>query len=414
MSHPIQILFLAIFALLSAGIGYLLVAAVAGRLRRQRNYPTDEHKRKIAVLITTYKEDDVILETASKACSHDYPSSRFDVFIAADQLKPETIVQLQRLPARIHPLMFESGSKARSLNFLLNRLDINEYDIALVLDGDNIMLPGTLEKINTAFARGYRAVQAHRTAKNLNTTIAVLDALSEEVNNHLFRKAQRVLGLSSTTIGSGMAFEPFRLKEIYNKPGILDNPACDRVVDFEMMKQGVEVEYIDDALVLDEKVAVENVYRGQRRRWLESQLIHLRLFFSRREKVSRKTRDYWNKLFINLLPPRMLFLAIFAAISIVVLAGYLARTNVTGIAWPWWALLFAAYLLSILLSVPTGFYNLRTLKAILSLPLLVFSFIKAAFSLKPGRKEFVHTPKSYTGDPPQTDNGLHEDRQFPK
>ena len=136
------------------------------------------------------------------------------------------------------------------------------------------------------FKIGYHAVQGHRAAKNRNTPIATLDAISEEINNHLFRKAQRALGFSSSLIGSGMAFEFSSLKKVYNKPGILDNPACDREVDFEMMKNGIVVQYLDDAVVLDEKVSNRNVLEKQRRRWLESQILHLKLFFSKSEHVT--------------------------------------------------------------------------------------------------------------------------------
>ena len=45
-----------------------------------------------------------------------------------------------------------------------------------------------LKKINAAFAHGYVAVQGHRTAKNMNTSWAILDAVSEEINNNIFRK----------------------------------------------------------------------------------------------------------------------------------------------------------------------------------------------------------------------------------
>ena len=64
----------------------------------------------------------------------------------------------------------------------------NDYEIAVVLDADNIMAADFLTKINTAFDKGFTAVQGHRTAKNINNSWAVLDAISEEINNHIFRK----------------------------------------------------------------------------------------------------------------------------------------------------------------------------------------------------------------------------------
>lgn len=81
------------------------------------------------------------------------------------------------------------------------------YDIAVVLDADNLVDLDFLDKINDAFYSGCMVVQTHRVAKNRNTSIAVLDAVSEEINNSIFRKGHTELGFSSALIGSGMAFD---------------------------------------------------------------------------------------------------------------------------------------------------------------------------------------------------------------
>jgi cellulose synthase/poly-beta-1,6-N-acetylglucosamine synthase-like glycosyltransferase len=400
----LHILFIILFIYLSINIFYLLIASIAGRIKKIRSGNIHPVKKKIAVLITSHKEDEVIVNTARSASRHNYPEQYFDIYLAADQLKKSTIDELKKLRVNVSELNFPSGSKARSLNFLLNKINENEYDIALVLDGDNIMLPGFLEKINTAFQNGWRAVQAHRTAKNINTPVAILDAISEEINNHLFRKAQRVMGFSSSLIGSGMAFDFTKLKEVYNKAGILDNPACDREVDFEMMKEGIEVEYLEDAILLDEKVSSKNVFENQRRRWLESQALHLKLFFSKKENVSHKSKNYWNKLFINLLPPRIIFLGIFILIFLVCLIQLFSHVNITGISFSWWMILFSFYIISMIISTPARFLNAATAKAFMYLPSILFSFLKAGFTMRFSRKEFVHTPKTFTGGPGSTNN----------
>ncbi|MEO8584318.1 MAG: hypothetical protein ABI415_11000, partial [Flavitalea sp.] len=199
-------------------------------------------------------------------------------------------------------------------------------------------------------------------------------------------------------IGSGMAFEFKKLKEVYNKPGILDNPACDREVDFEMMKAGIVIEYIEDAYILDEKVSKEQVYENQRRRWLESQGLHLKLFFSRAEHVAHKTKDYWNKLFINLIPPRLIFLFLLLCMAAISASENIFHAQYTGISIVSWLLLVIVYISSLLLAIPFNFYNLRTLKAFLKLPFLTLTFLKAAMGVHINRKEFVHTPKSFTGE----------------
>lgn len=60
----------------------------------------------------------------------------------------------------------------------------NDYDIALVLDADNVIPYDYLSDINDLFANPeVEIVQTHRSAKNLNNDMALLDAISEEINN---------------------------------------------------------------------------------------------------------------------------------------------------------------------------------------------------------------------------------------
>lgn len=391
----IQIFFLVLFVYTGFITLYFFITAIAGKLRNQPVYAPNPSKKKIAILIPAYKEDDVIVDTARKARGHDYPSAFFDIFIAADQLKSSTLDLLREIPVNIVEVQFETGSKARSLNSLLNHIPENIYDIAIILDADNIMVPGCLEMINDAFHKGFRGVQVHRTAKNHNSGIAVLDAISEEVNNHLFRKSQRALGFSSNTIGSGMAFEFSKLKDIYNKPGILGNPACDREVDYEIMKSNITIEYIDTAYVLDEKVGMLKVFERQRTRWLESQLIHLKMFFSRKEAVQHKTKDYWNKLFTNLLPPRILLFSVHILILIIFLIGKVTGLFILKPPFYWWLILLFVYILTLFISIPSHLFSLRSVKAIVHIPGLIVSMIRAIFKMKVNRKEFLHTPKSF-------------------
>lgn len=64
-----------------------------------------------------------------------------------------------------------------------------------------------MSDINDLFANpDVEAVQTHRIAKNMNNDMALLDAVSEEINNTIFRLGHAKLGLSAALIGSGMAF----------------------------------------------------------------------------------------------------------------------------------------------------------------------------------------------------------------
>jgi cellulose synthase/poly-beta-1,6-N-acetylglucosamine synthase-like glycosyltransferase len=399
----LHIFFLVVCIYLSINILYLFVASLFGLRNKNKSFVGTTAKKKIAVLVTSYKEDEVIESTIASAVNHDYPHEHFDVFLAADHLQTETISRLKKYRAGIYEVQFKTGSKARSLNYLLNAIDEEKYDIALVLDGDNIMEAGFLKKVNFAFQNGARAVQGHRTAKNLNTSVAILDGISEEINNHLFRKAQNNIGLSASLIGSGMAFEFKNLKEIYNKPGIVDNPACDREADFELMRANIPVVFLSDAHVFDEKVSTDNVYENQRRRWIESQLMHIGLFFSPDGWRASKTKDYWNKLFINLMPPRSFFILLLAIVLCFGIIQSITHRNITNISLTYWLILFLLYMLAMLFAIPRKYYSTSTMRALLHLPIILYSLVKAAFTVRLGRKQFVHTPKTFTGNSESTE-----------
>ena len=102
---------------------YLLILAITGLFYRSKPFLPVSPKKRIAVLITSFREDEVIVNTVRSATEHNYPASHFNVFVAADQLQPETIAELAKYRAQTFEVQFRTGSKARSLNFLLNKID---------------------------------------------------------------------------------------------------------------------------------------------------------------------------------------------------------------------------------------------------------------------------------------------------
>ncbi|HOA38573.1 MAG TPA: hypothetical protein PKJ36_09235, partial [Flavihumibacter sp.] len=63
----------------------------------------------------------------------------------------------------------------------------------------------------------------------------------------------------------------------------------------------------------------------------------------------------------------------------------------------WWLSLLLFFLLTLAIAVPSRFYSGATMKALMSLPRLIVSMVKALLRIKKDRKEFVHTPKTFTG-----------------
>jgi cellulose synthase/poly-beta-1,6-N-acetylglucosamine synthase-like glycosyltransferase len=305
---------------------------------------------------------------------------------------------LLAIPANVQVMNFSGrSSKARSLHALINSIDGSQFDIALILDGDNVMKPGCLEKVNAAFHAGFRCVQLHRTAKNANTDMAVLDGLSEEINNTIFRNGQRTLGFSSCLIGSGMAFEFHKLKSILNIPSILENSGEDREIDSIIVKEGIEIEYIPDAEVYDEKVSTEQVFQSQRLRWMEAQLNHMAIILSPSYFKGKKDKNYWNRLMIICMPPRLLLIALFIPILLIGAVSAYFGLDLIRPGFVSWILLFTTLCVSMLIALPAKFLTFEVLsKALSKFFSAMVHMIKVLFQLNPRRKEFVHTPKSFT------------------
>lgn len=393
--EPIIVLLqIALIVLLGLASLYIFVFALASLFYRQKPYPKVEKYHSIAVFIPGYKEDSVILDVAKDALNQNYPKEWYTVFVIADSFQTETLINLRKLELKVIEVKFDKSTKAKALNKAMEEITEN-FDIAVVLDADNVMEIDFLKKINAAFHSQFIAIQGHRAAKNLDTSLAILDAISEEINNSIFRKGHRVLGLSSAIIGSGMAFRYEYFKTMMSKAKAIGG--FDKEIELKMLSEGHTIEYLHDALVYDEKVQKAEVFSNQRRRWLSAQLHYFNQDFLKATKdlITKGNVDYFDKAIQFIQPPRILLLAavlLFASLFILV-NGIFAYATILTILW---VLVLSFCLLSFLFSVPLGFYTKQTLTALLSLPKGMFLMLGSLLKIKGANKQFIHTQHSAT------------------
>lgn len=371
-----------LFSLLAANVLYIFIFAVGGHFRKDHGHRIlSAVHHKIAVLIPAYKEDQVIIQSAIQALKQHYPIEKFEVCVIADQLKPETMETLDKLPVLVFEAKFEKSSKAKALNLALENL--KDFDIAVVLDADNHMDPDFLEHINDAYHHGHMAIQGKRVAKNANNDLAVLDGISEAINNHLFRKGHQALGLSSALIGSGMAFD-FELFKTYMKE-IDALGGFDKQLEINWLKDGHKIYYAEDAIVLDEKVDNRETFTRQRTRWIAAQI---RYGFQSIVKSSwllltRGNVDVFDKSLQFLLLPRL------------ILIGSVFGFTFLSLFTPFWIsglVLFGLNAAAILLSIPKAYFSRSMLDSALHLPQLFADMIFATLSFKKATNNFLHTP----------------------
>jgi cellulose synthase/poly-beta-1,6-N-acetylglucosamine synthase-like glycosyltransferase len=366
---------------------YLAFFALVGLLPLPKSKKDAAHYRKIAVLFPTYQENVVIIDSVKTALKHQY-NGNFEVVVIADGLQQETLSILRELGARVIEVFFEKSTKGKAMQFAMNQLDGQGFEIAVVLDVDNIMADDCLNYINGAFDQGKRVVQVHRVAKNMDSNFAFLDACNEEVNNHLFRKSHAVLGLSPALIGSGMAFEFSYFHNLLNNIG--ETVGEDKQLDFMIAKDKVNIAYLNDVYVYDEKIENAKVFTKQRTRWIASQVEFLKKYgFVGFGELFKGNVEFFNKTLQTFLGPRMLLLAL---LFVLVAQSFF---NPFGPSTVFWIGLLISLCLTLIISIPRRFYaDKRMYVALFQIPRAMWGMVVALLSIGKAKKSFMATPHS--------------------
>ena len=385
--HLVEIL---LYLFLGLTALYLLFFAIVGFLPSKKQKVTNQKKRRIAVLVPGYKEDVVIVDVAKDALLQKYDSNYFDVVVIADSFEKSTLNKLKELPIKLVEVSFELSTKAKALNKAMEKIGDN-YDIALVLDADNLMEKDFLNKINEGFDKGYKIIQGHRIAKNVNNSFAILDAISEEINNYIFRKAHRSVGLSAALIGSGMAFDYHLFKSTMQKMKAIGG--FDKELEMYFLKNRYTIEYLENAIVKDEKVQKSEVFANQRRRWLSAQFIYFgeNIGSAIVQLFTKGNIDYFDKVIQMGQLPRILLLAVTGLITAFYAVLLFFSTPYLLLNVYQWSFILSIIILALLLSVPRNFYNRSTLYALLTLPKGIFIMMFSMLRFKGANKKFIHT-----------------------
>ncbi|MFA0962566.1 glycosyltransferase family 2 protein [Roseivirga sp. BDSF3-8] len=392
----VQILFLCCFFYLAYYFAHLLFFTISGLFYKGVPAAGNENlqARKTLVLVPAYKEDVVILQTARQAIEQDYPSDKFEVWVIADSLKQETIQKLREVPVRVVEVKFEKSLKSKSLNVALNQAKGQAFQSVVILDADNLITPGCLTLFNRAL-HYYQAVQGHRVPKNLTTGTATLDGMTEEINNHIFRKGYRFAGLSSALSGSGMAFHFDLFTEIMSG---VESTVEDRYLEMHLLERKIITHYEDDARVLDEKVTEVSSMKNQRSRWIAGHLEALKLYGKKAPgQLLKGNFDFFMKFIQLTMVPRSILMAL-AFLTFVLALITLNPLNII-----LWIGVMLGIFTSMFFCLPSELRGSKALKAFASMPGAVFGV------LSNGKRwikttEFYHTPHGSVAEDTEKNN----------
>lgn len=323
---------LLLFIPITGTVLYLGVFTIASLFEKKNEIIKAKKQNRIVVLIPAYKQDEVIEQTVISILSQAYPQRMFDVTVISDHQDEMTNMRLAQYPITLLTPNFAESTKAKSLQYaVLNLPEFKIYDIALILDADNIVEQDFLLKVNDAFeTAATKAIQLHRISKNRDTAAARMDAIFEEINNAIFRKGHINLGFSAALAGSGTAYDFAWFKTNVMKT---KSSGEDKELEALLLRQELFIDYFDDIYIYGEKKRTTGKLNEQRGRWAAQQFHNLfRNFKFLPGSIFRKQYDLTDKIIQWMLIPRTTMVGIIMLMSIILPFIYLL------LALKWWVL----------------------------------------------------------------------------
>ena len=322
----------ALFIVVAGTVLYLSIFTLAALFSRKPVFTKSKSQSRFVILIPAYRQDEVVEQSVISVLSQAYPQRMFDVVVISDHQNEMTNMRLAQYPITLLTPDFEKSSKAKSLQYaILNLPEFKIYDIALVLDADNIVEQDFLAKVNDAFeVAATKAIQVHRISRNRDTAAARMDAIFEEINNAIFRRGHICLGLSAALAGSGTAYD-----FTWYKTNIMKAKTSgeDKELEALLLRQGYFIDYFDNIYIYGEKKRTTIKLNEQRGRWASQQFRN----FTRNIKflpgaLFRKQYDLADKIIQWMLVPRTKMVGIIMLMSVILPFIYLT------IALKWWLL----------------------------------------------------------------------------
>jgi len=348
-------------------IGYNLVMpllmALFSLFSKKRRYSTTVNKPEAdyGIIVTAYVQTHLLPAVVDSILQMDY--SNYIVYIVADKCD---VTNLKFDDPRIIVLRPEEtlGSNTRSHFYAINRFKRN-HERLTIIDSDNLVEPTYLNEIDKMFDAGYAAVQGTRKAKNLNSTLACLDAARDMYYHYYDGELLFRLGSSATLAGSGMAFTTALYKECL---GHLDvtGAGFDKVLQYEIVSRGYRIAFNGAAVVYDEKTTNSDQLVKQRARWINTWFRYFGFGFSIIGKGI--TRFNWNQFLFGVVllrPPLFMFLLlsmVFTAVNLLISPFFFFI----------WLAAFAAFVLGFAIGIVHAKPDKVVYRSLLSIPKFIF------------------------------------------
>jgi cellulose synthase/poly-beta-1,6-N-acetylglucosamine synthase-like glycosyltransferase len=387
MAFPIM---QAIWVVLQIVIGYnlimpLIIYMLYSLSRKQRPQTQPAEELDYAIIVTAYEQTQSLPAVVGSLLQLDYRN--YIIYIVADKCDISTLnfndprVVVLRPPETL-------GSNTRSHFYAINHFK-RKHTLLTIIDSDNLVEPNYLHELNKYFAAGYSAVQGVRKAKNLDTTVACLDAARDMYYHFYDGEALFQIGSSATLAGSGMAFTTQLYQECLGHQDIT-GAGFDKVLQYEIVRRGYRIAFSPDAVVYDEKTSGSDQLVKQRARWINTWFRYFKFgFHILGNGIAKMSKNSLIFGFILLRPPLFMFLLL----SIVFMMANLLIAPMHSLLW---AAGFLCFVLSFIIGLRHANPDPRVYKSLIGIPKFIFLQVLSLTKARKANKISVATQHVHT------------------
>jgi cellulose synthase/poly-beta-1,6-N-acetylglucosamine synthase-like glycosyltransferase len=364
-----------------------LVQQVTGKKRLQVT-PANLQEADYGIIVTAYEHTNTLQAVVQSILQLKY--SNYIVYIVADKCD---VSELQFSDDRVVVLRPPEtlGSNTRSHFYAIHRF-IRPHERMTIIDSDNLVHPDYLNQLNQLFAKGFKAVQGVRAAKNLDTTYACLDAARDLYYHFYDGKVLFTVGSSATLAGSGMAFETQLYRDCLEHRDVT-GAGFDKVLQAAIVEKDLRIAFAEAAIVYDEKTSGSTQLVMQRARWINTWFRYFSFGFHLLAAgiKNASSNQFWFGL-ILLRPPLFIFLLL----SVLCLLINLVMFNmVATMVWVLGLLLFVAGF-AIALAQPGT--DRRIYRSLVNIPGFIFYQVISLLKVRGANKRSVATQHYHAAD----------------
>ena len=334
-----------------------------------------------AIVVTAYQYTNTLPDVVRSILELNY--SNYLIYVVADNCDVSDLnfesdkVILLRPPEVL-------AANTKSHEYALKNF-VRAHDVVTIIDSDNLLDSAYLNQMNLSFNRGYQAVQGLRAAKNLNGTIACLDAARDMYYHFYDGKLLFEVGSSATLAGSGMAFST-KLYQNFLDHNKVSGAGFDKVLQAWLVSRKIRIAFNELAIVYDEKTSKTEQLVHQRSRWINTWFKYAGLGFGMTlSGLKNFNRNQFLFGFVLLRPPLFIFLLL----SMLFLGVNIAIGNFMGATI--WCTSFILFVLFFLVALKNSNADQRIYKSLLNIPKFVFYQIVSLLKIRKANKISVAT-----------------------